>query len=203
MRVQIISEPLDIFHRNKFLDPVGTAFKFDRHARETVGWRRRDPPKESFLVDDERDGFACRQRCASIALGFLVCHHGSLLHRGPLCEGLHHLPDGAPSTSPRPGPECADDPGPQPAPECCRPGRWLGTCTYRVSSMQGSPDAYTLDKATGRPHGCACLSSPVRASVREARCIASWEAFFATPRLVWRLLPGRDLPGPCQGAPCV
>ena len=58
--MQIISEALDIFHRDQFLDPVRPAFKFDRHARETVGWRRRDPPKEPFLVDDERDGFACR-----------------------------------------------------------------------------------------------------------------------------------------------
>src|SRR6266516_4282012 len=68
MRLQVISEPLDIFHRNEFLDPVGTSFKFDRHARETVGWRRRrDPPKEAFVVDDERDGFACRQPCSSIS----------------------------------------------------------------------------------------------------------------------------------------
>ena len=100
MRLQIISEPLDIFHRNTFLDPVGPSFKFDRHSRETVGWRRRDPPKEAFLVDDERDGFTRRQRCASISLCFLVCHHGSLLHGGPRCEGLHHLQDGAP---PQPG----------------------------------------------------------------------------------------------------
>src|SRR5438128_5084917 len=89
MRLHIISEPLDIFHRNTFLDPVGPSFKFDRHARETVGWRRRDPPKEAFLVDDERDGFTRRQRCASISLCFLVCHHGSLLPCGPLCEDLH------------------------------------------------------------------------------------------------------------------
>ena len=61
MRLQIISESLDIFHRDQFLDPVRPSFKFDCHARETVGWRRRDPPKESFLVDDD-DGPARRQR---------------------------------------------------------------------------------------------------------------------------------------------
>jgi len=87
MRLQIISESLDIFHRDQFLDPLRPSFKFDCHARETVSWRRRDPPKESFLVDDERDGFACRQRCARISLGFLVCHHdfpllGALCGRG-------------------------------------------------------------------------------------------------------------------------
>src|SRR5712691_2782227 len=181
MCLQIISEPLDIFHRDQFLDPVGPSFKFDRHARETVGWRRRDPPEKSLLVDDERDGFACRQRCASISLCFLVCHHGSPLPCGPLCEGLHHIHDGAPSPLLRPCPGCADNPGPQPAPEGCRPRRWLGTLTSGVSSLQGPPDTYTLDQATGQPHVCACLSSSVRASVREARCLASWEAFFATP----------------------
>src|SRR5215468_5471172 len=114
MRLQIISEPLDIFHWNKFLDPVGPAFKFDRHARETVGGRRRDPPKEAFLVDDERDGFACRQRCARIALCLLVCHHDFPLPWGPLWEGLSPLQDGAPSTSRRPGPGVPTIPAPHP-----------------------------------------------------------------------------------------
>ena len=160
MRLQIISESLDIFHRDQFLDPLRPSFKFDRHARETVGWRRRDPPKESFLVDDERDGFACRQRCASISLYFLVCHHGSPLPCGPLYEGLHPIQDGAPSTSRRPCPGGANHPGTPPGPECCRPRRWLGTFTSGMSRMQGPPDAYTLDKAPGRPHVCASLSCP-------------------------------------------
>src|SRR5438128_7294498 len=156
MRLQIISEPLNIFHRDEFLDPVGTSFKFDRHARETVGWRRRrDPPKEAFVVDDERDGFACRQPCSSISLCFLVCYHGSTLHRGPPCEGLHRIQDGAPCTTPGSCPVCADDPGTPPAPEGCRPGRLLGTFTHGVSGMQGPTNAHTFDTATGRSHARA------------------------------------------------
>ena len=31
-------------------------------------------------------------------------------------------------------------------------------------------------------------------SVREARGIASWDAFVATPRVIWRLLPGQGPP---------
>jgi len=133
MRLQIISESLDIFHRDQFLDPLRPSFKFDRHARETVGWCRRDPPKESFLVDDERDRFACRQRCASISLCLLVCHHDFPLPWGPLWEGLYPLHDGAPSTSRRPCPGGADHPGTPPAPaeglggvDGNRPGLGLG-----------------------------------------------------------------------------
>jgi hypothetical protein len=57
--VSIISEPLDIFNRNAFLDPVGASGKLDSNTSETVSWRgRSDPPKEPFFFDDQRDGFA-------------------------------------------------------------------------------------------------------------------------------------------------
>jgi len=61
MRVYIIAEPLDIFHRDEFLDPGEASSKLDSNACETVGVRgRSDPSKEPFVVDDQRDGFADR-----------------------------------------------------------------------------------------------------------------------------------------------
>src|SRR5207244_7796454 len=138
-----------IFHRNEFLDPLGTSFKFDRHARETVGWRRRrDPPKESFFVDDERDGFACRQPCSSISLCFLVCYHCSTLHRGPPCEGLHRIQDGAPCTTPGSCPVCTDDPGPRPP----RSAVVQGDCWVRSPmGCQALKDLQTLTRSTKPP----------------------------------------------------
>src|SRR5438132_4844195 len=150
MRLQIISEPLNIFHRDEFLDPVGTSPEFDRYARETVGWRRRrDPPKEAFVVDDERDGFACRQPCASISLCFLVCHHCATLPRGPPCGGLHRIQDGAPCTTPGLCPVWADDPGTPP-----RRAVVQGDCWGRSPmGCQACKDLQTLtrsNKATRR-----------------------------------------------------
>ncbi|SRR6266567_3130895 len=160
MRLQIISEPLDIFHWDEFLDPLGTSFKFDSRARETVGWRRRrDPPKESFFVDDERDGFACRQQCSSISLRFLVCHHCPTLHRGPPCEGLHRIQDGAPCTTPGPCPVCADDPGSPP----------------RSAVVQGGePGSSLLGMGSFSPYGwsrIAVASASLYSNAR-AKCLA-------------------------------
>src|SRR6266705_4620223 len=72
----MISEPVDIFNRNEFLDPCGASFKLDRNARETVGWRgRSDPPKETFFFDDKRDWFAYLQGCSRKCMCFLFCQH--------------------------------------------------------------------------------------------------------------------------------
>ena len=89
MRVDILAESLDIFHRDEFADPGEAAFKFDRNACETVGLRgRHDPSKEPFIVDDQRDGFADRQGDASICpCVVLGCHYGCVFHRRPPCGG--------------------------------------------------------------------------------------------------------------------
>ena len=80
-------------------------------GREIVSWKcRSDPPKETFFVDDKRDGFADMQACSSTCTCFLLYRYGFALHSCPPCGGRVWCASacGSPLTSERGSEESAE-----------------------------------------------------------------------------------------------
>ena len=77
---------------------------------------------------------------------FLVYHHCVALHRGPLCEGLHHIKDGA---VPDPRVLVLGVPtimGSSPPRRTVAKGDLWAPSNNRMSGMPGLRDAQTLEK---------------------------------------------------------